>query len=85
MDPEEEESKTEPQTTPPGETPTTEEGKEGWRAEFELVNRWKACVEKNSRLAHELLKQNTGFDDFKQVPLDSKLDVLAAIEPEVLG
>lgn len=77
------EPSTEPVTKTSSPEPSKEEG--AWQDEFEIANRWRACVEKNKRLAHELLKQNTGFDDFKQVPLDSKLDVLAAIEPEVLG
>lgn len=75
----------EPPPTDPATPPEPTKKKEGWRDEFEIATRWKACIDKNKGLTRKLLKQYAGYDNFNEVPMASKLDVLAAIEGEVLG
>jgi len=77
------EPSTESTTETPIADPSSEE--EDWRDEFDIASRWKACFDKNSDLTKSMLTK-LGFEgNWKNVPKEQMLDVLASVEGEVMA
>lgn len=54
-----------------------------WKEEFDIANRWRACLEANKKRSLDLLEGKTGHRALRAVPKEERPGIVKQIEVEV--